>query len=271
MGLFGSKPKEPVDDTAKRYLATAPPGARTEVLTSACFLQATRLQVAAADRRGSVVPHSELAPVDELVRATLRQDRAMVPHVARKTVLNLSVMGEAASCATFADWMVMLRGTNGVRTGSDVPLELVPGQSDPDGTGLSLAQVFDMTFRAVALGRQRATSGEWGFYSSLYTDPAQEHLAVSVIAWGSVAVARLIVAGALDRRVFPTLGDAYGSVPPLTAPGWYPHPKKSGRLPSGDAQFKCFWDGSDWTDRVRLWNGRSYDDATVPHRAAPDE
>lgn len=264
MALFRSKPRDLADTTARDYLATAPPGARSEVLAGACVLGTMDLGVAAPERHGSLVTYAELAEVDHLVQGLLYQDDDFAAMVARKIAFNIRAAG-AISGRPAGEWL----SANGVKLGEHEPLEVVDGQDDPDGTGQSLAGLFWMTFRAVALGQSDA-GADWRFYASLYTDPERHGLNYSVIAWGALTTARLLNIGALSRSVFG-YGDEFRTVPRLTGPGWYPHPSKAGRLPNGDAPVKCYWDGDRWTDRCRVWsNGRFRDITRSPHAPPMD-
>lgn len=257
---------------ARDYLAVAPPGARTENLASACILQTCALEVGAAHKMGAPLPYAELAEAERLAEHLLLQDTDIAASVARKIVFNISAMASLSRTeTTIGGWYDQVLGANGIVDGTSASLEMAHGLHDPDGTAISAANIFWMTLRAVGLGPSRAAKGEWAFYSSLYTDPERASLAYTVIAWGSVAVARLINSGGVDRSKEPILGDRYRFVPPMTKPGWYPHPRKAGRLPDGDAQFKCFWDGNRWTDRVRLQQSGRWVEQIVSLRSAPDQ
>jgi hypothetical protein len=265
MGLFRSKQPEPADTTARDYLATAPPGARTEVLASACVLGATELRIAAPEQFGCLVTYQKLTEVDDLVQRLLYQDDDFAAAVARKIALDTFTFADSSRTKSVEKWIDKWLGANGVKQGDKTPIEVVGGQDDPDSAGQNLAGLFWMTFNAVVLGRTNAPEVYWRFYSSLYTDPERHGLSYSIIAWGAVALARLINTGELSRSV-PVLGDEYRTIPRLTGSGWYPLPNKAQKLPNGDAPVKCYWDGARWTDRCRVWtNGRFQDATHSPH------
>lgn len=44
--------------------------------------------------------------------------------------------------------------------------------------------------------------------------------------------------------------------------------EEDGEAADGDAQFKGWWDGNDWTERCRIWNNGAWQDASVPRNAA---
>jgi hypothetical protein len=264
MGLFRSSQPEPEDNTARDYFATAPPGTRTEVLASACVLGATKLEVAASERFGCLVNYQKLTEVDDLVQRLLYQDDDFAAAVARKVALDMFTFSQFSRTDS-VEWIDRWLGANGVKQGSKTPIEVVGGQDDPESAGQNLAGLFWMTFNAVVQGQSKAPEVYWRFYSSLYTDPERHRLNYWIIAWGAVALARLINVGELSRSI-PVLADEYRTIPVLTRPGLYPLPNKAQKLPDGDALVKCYWDGTRWTDRCQVWtNGRFRDTTHSPH------
>jgi hypothetical protein len=45
--------------------------------------------------------------------------------------------------------------------------------------------------------------------------------------------------------------------------GWYPNPVNPGDTAMGDASVERWWNGDDWTDRVRFRDGRRWTQAEV--------
>lgn len=269
MPLFKAKQTTPADTTARDHLASAPPGARAEVLAGACVLATTGLSVAKPKEFGSPVTSLQLAEVENLVQRLLYQDDDFAAAVARKIALNLSAIASYSRSRSTSKWVDTWLGANGVKQGEQSPVEIMNDQDDPDGSGQNLADLFWMTFRAVLLGQSDAPV-EWRFYSSLYTDPERHGLSYSMVAWGALALARLLNTGELGRTV-PGLGEDHRTIPRLTDPGWYPLPTKARKLPNGDALVKCYWDGARWTNRCRVWsNGRFHDAIHSPHDAPTD-
>ena len=73
-------------------------------------------------------------------------------------------------------------------------------------------------------------------------------VALDCIAWSAIALLRLEVA----QQVL-------GQVPEpdaLAAPGWYTEPVF--------AKSERYWDGSDWTSRCRVQDGRQFQETSVP-------
>lgn len=75
-----------------------------------------------------------------------------------------------------------------------------------------------------------------------------EAVALDCIAWAAIALLRLEVA----QEIVPQVPEPDA----LSGPGWYTEPL------FGKAQ--RYWDGSDWTSRCRVQNGRQFREAEVP-------
>ena len=112
--------------------------------------------------------------------------------------------------------------------------------------------------RVVASPARERRADDVKFYVQLHTakdDAEVESLAYDILGWYSVVIGRLD----RTRRIRPGLPiheRAFREVPKLTLAGWYPNPPKFGDVSSGDAQFQRYWDGSRWTDRVRVQQAR---------------
>lgn len=179
MGIFKLRSKEsatPPDMNAQRYLSSAPPGPRADNLASACILNARALPITASSERGRSLSLADLAPVEALAQQVMRQDRALAAAVARKVVSNVGPFRAGSGVSDFGEWCEAVIGANGMTSKGPRPINLLAGASDVDGTVMALADAFWLTFRAVNLGKNNASTGEWSFYSSLYTDPKCEAL-----------------------------------------------------------------------------------------------
>jgi hypothetical protein len=49
----------------------------------------------------------------------------------------------------------------------------------------------------------------------------------------------------------------------MTGVGWYPNPQNTGEISGDDVQFERWWNGNDWTDRVRMRQGRGWQEAQM--------
>ncbi len=113
-------------------------------------------------------------------------------------------------------------------------------------------QIFDV----LMLGHK---SESLGYYENLVTSqrrPEYQRLALEILAWSSIAQARLWRAAHLtaDPLYFRAPFDV---VPRMDQPGWYPNPLRIGDIVGGEATFQRFWDGG-WTDQIRAKQGKSY-------------
>lgn len=89
-------------------------------------------------------------------------------------------------------------------------------------------------------------------------------------AASSLALARLWNSSRLAPDI-PTFRAEYRDIPRLNGAGWYPHPSKARRLPNGNAEVRCHWDGARWTDRCQIWSeGRWTDVVWSPHAPPAD-
>lgn len=134
----------------------------------------------------------------------------------------------------------------------------VQGESHPD-----LAQTWRTTLspdqRQAALGVASSVfirAEDYGRYSRMSVqdvnaDPRcqiPKAAALDCIAWSAIALLRLGVA----QQFFPQVPEPDA----LPEPGWYTEPLF--------AKSERFWDGSDWTSRCRVRDGRRFNETDVP-------
>lgn len=106
---------------------------------------------------------------------------------------------------------------------------------------------------------------EYRFYVELYTGaPGRdvESIAYEIIAWEAIAVGRLMNTGRI-RSGMVTMGPAYQTVPAMEVAGWYPNPQKLGGIIDGDAVLQRYWDGTNWTSKMRKRDGRRWIEGKV--------
>jgi hypothetical protein len=132
------------------------------------------------------------------------------------------------------------------------------GESQPDIAQSWRAKLSDEQ-RTAALGVASLTLVRAAHYGRLedmstgavISDPSfwmSEPAALDCIAWSAIAMLRLEVA----QQLIPQVPEPDA----LPSPGWYTEPLfgKADR----------YWDGSDWTGRCRVQNGRQYTEVTSP-------
>jgi hypothetical protein len=272
VGLFNS-----VDErTSRDYLASAPPGPRTDVLASSCVIQIRDLPVASRSHFGQSINLPDLEPASQLVRHVMRQDRDLSAWVARKAIVTLkSVMGSRAMSGDIATDFPLGLAAVGLQvgpSGSVIPRPDGPGPSEQDPVSASGfgAIVIGLLVLLTSAPNERTTSPAWRLYEDLYTGASGddvEDLAYDVTAWVSVLLARLFNAGHIGEGL-DLFGPNYRQAPPLRQPGWYPNPANFGGIMNGDAVFQRFWEGS-WTDRVRVREGGRWAYDSISLHASP--
>lgn len=261
MSLFASRQSE--DETSRRYLASAPPGPRTEVLTSACTQQIRELPVAAAGQFGKAVTVAGIEPASGLVRKIMHQDRDLSAFIARKIMVHFKAMALGFMSGTLEENIAAFALAMGFTTPAEPPPGLVAQARDmlsPEEVkqANALAVISFSVLRAVIVGSE--AGDEYRLYVKLYTGAPNmdvEAVAYDVIAWTATAVGRLMNRN-LIRPGFPMMTPDFRDVPTMDKPGWYPNPAKLGGIVNGDALLQRFWDGTAWTDQVRMREGRRW-------------
>ena len=79
---------------------------------------------------------------------------------------------------------------------------------------------------------------------------------VDLLSYGALCVARCINAGHFQFVV----DDKYKAVTELRQAGWYPSPTD---VSTSSGKVERYWDG-EWTDQVRRWVGRRWQEVTIP-------
>ena len=272
MPIFASRQSE--DETSRRYLASAPPGPRTEVLATACTQHIRELPVAAAGQFGRAITMADIAPASGLVRQIMYQDRDLTAFIARKVVVHFKQMALGYMSGDLEENQAAFESAMGfAASGGPRPSltaqaqnELSPEEINQANT---LATLSFSVLLAVIIGREAAA--EYRFYTKLYTgaqDMDAEAVAYDVIAWTAIALGRLMNRN-LIRPGFPMMTPDYRDVPAMNGSGWYPNPAKLGGLVNGDAVFQRFWDGIAWTDQIRIRDGKRWTTGSISLHAEP--
>ena len=236
MPLFG--PRQSDDETSRRYLASAPPGARTEVLTSACTQQIRELPVAAAGQSGKAVTAAGIEPASGLVRKIMYQDRDLSAFIARKIMVHFKAMALGYMPGDLEENIAAFASAMGFSTPTEPQPGLVAQARDSlspedEQQANALATLSFSVLRAVIVGSE--AGAEYRLYVKLYTgapDMAAEVVAYDVIAWTAIALGRLANRN-LIRPGFPMMAPNFRYVPAMEKPGWYPNPTNSTPRTSG--------------------------------------
>jgi hypothetical protein len=265
MSLFGR------ESEARRYLRSAPAGTRKDLLAVACLNQITRLPIAAPSEWGEPVTDVHgLPPAADVVRSVLRQDASMYAWVARTAMILL----DSALTSGDGDWAATLAlalESVGFAEGPALRTELRERLSEHVRERVDGLCRYSMNiFWVVAQPQLDDGKRDRQVYRHLFEDPDPRTVetAHDVTAWACVIVARLRGRGLIeDSHLY---SDAYLTPPEMDVAGWYPNPYNHGSLVRGEPEFQRFWDGDDWTDRVRFRTGGFWDEQSKPLRSMPN-
>jgi hypothetical protein len=274
MGFFSKRPAEP-EGLSRQYLRSAPPGPRTDNLAISCLQRIGESNLTAEARFGELLTVEALGPASRLVRETMTQDRALSGWIARKgavifhSVLSGGMEGSVGEKLDQAYASVGL-AVNGAVTVRGAASSMPQHEADA-ATGLGAVSL--SMLRVVSSPPHERRADDRDLYVKLHTakgDADIESLAYDILGWYAVVIGRLHRTGRL-RPDLPIHRRAFREVPRLTREGWYPNPPKFGDVSSGDAQFQRYWDGSSWTDRVRVQQARGWTEGRVSLHDPPTD
>jgi hypothetical protein len=238
----------PVDQvsTGRDYLRRANGHLRKSVIAFACLNSVMALPVADSTRFGRPIANSlGLRPASNAVRDILFQDHALAAWIARDCVVALDAllrtMGEPLGVA-----LETAMAAAGLWPGPTVDPDA--RLSEPERTeALVLAhRVIAMFFAFERTDGRRG--GDRIFYERLFATRSPG-AAYEIAAWAGAVVGRLRGAGHLPD--LPWMSAEFHTVPPMRGSGWYPNPYLMGEILAGEASWQRYWNGTDWTDRIR--------------------
>jgi hypothetical protein len=275
MGFFSRSPREA--EHSRRYLQLAPPGPRTLSLSIWCILKILPMPVASKDRYGKIVTVDEIQHASSIVRDVMAQDRDLSAWVARKSVVQLNAMlgglGNNEDMIEAGLNSNMFRGLQAVGIElddvgpeGDAALKLIAPDDDPsdpeDHVAARDLATSAMAVLLAALGRTPAHERQE--YEDLYIDSTSaETKGYSITAWSSIMSGRLMHIDAIPQ--FQPL-----NLPAMWGAGWYPNPPNTGRIVNGNAQSQRYWDGSAWTERLRILQGGRWVEIAHSLHKAPE-
>lgn len=287
MALFNRRPRQ-ADDTeaSRRYLSVAPRVAfggdnraipRTDNLAMACIQRIGDESVSDGARFGEPLTVATLRPCNAIVRDVMTQDRDLAVWIARKIAMILRTVLATGMTGAMDERFDRAFGSVGLAIRGEVVLvgHRTDQLSDIDRDGAKALGVASLALlKVVSVDSYSWTPQDRRFYEDLYTgaDGSDvEGFAYDLIAWTAVVMGRLHHACNIDTPVFSYFDPALGEVPRLSEPAWYPNPPKFGDTSTGDAQFQRYWDGSRWTARVRVRQGRGWTDGEMSLHAIPSD
>lgn len=269
MGLFGrSTTQQPDTATSREYLARAGDTPRKTLLLLTCLNRIDRLPVAGGESFG--IPATDtygLGPASQCVSDALRQDASMCAWVAREAFVVLDTV-LMASDGTWVDNLNYAMRAMGLDPGPSVR----PPKPDPETEEriLGLAAYAMQVLFVVTAAMGPEAKRDRAVYEHLFTSTATQTQAVGhdLAAWACVAVCRLRSTG--STPALPWFDQRYVRVPELYGAGWYPNPYGHGRIENGDAIFHRYWSGQDWTERIRVRQGRDFQESIRAMNVPPN-
>jgi hypothetical protein len=223
----------PVDQPSagRDYLRRANGHLRKSVIAFACLNKVMALPIADTTQFGRPIANSlGLRPASNAVRDILFQDHALAAWIARDCVVALDAL-LGTTCTPLATAWATAMAAAGVHPGTD--------RSEP---------AFVLAHRVIAMffglrGNDRA------FYERLFATRSPS-AAYEMTAWTGTVIGRLRGAGHLPD--LPWMSAEFHTVPQMMSAGWYPNPYLMGEILAGEATWQRFWNGTDWTDRIRM-------------------
>lgn len=246
MGLFSKRAEEP--SYSREWLAQNGELPRKTVLTLAVVARLARTPAGQPGAWGASLDDGGLAAGHEVFADAVWQDVSLARHVARDLTLLFEANGGLTVAHAEAFASVGLDPANPLRPGVGSPGESV------GGTAAAVAR----TIGARSEGGE-AASADLAIYTRLFEDRSDEALewTLDIGAWSALILARMASTERLTNSdIFLRPGADH--IPPMEGVGWYPNPVNPGDTSCGDAPIQRWWDGEDWTDLVRLLDGRNW-------------
>jgi hypothetical protein len=236
----------------REYLRRANGYLRKSVIALACLNRVMTLPVADITSYGRPLANSlGLRPASDAVRDILFQDRSMAAWVARDSLVAFDAL-LGTMHVSLADALETAMSAAGLRPGPVID----PSQAH-DLSAAAQAEVRTLANRVILMffafertdGRR---GGDRTFYELLFATRSRRAAAIAheITAWVGAVLGRLRGAGALPEPRW--MSPEFRTVPEMTSASWYPNPYLMGEILGGEATWQRYWDGTDWTDRVRL-------------------
>jgi hypothetical protein len=259
----------PPVSTGMEYLRRANGYLRKSVIAFACVNQIMTLPASRADQFGRPLANSVgLRPASDLVRSILFQDRSMAAWAARDCLVTLDALLSTMH-PSWDDALDTAMSAAGLLPGPSIdPTRLEGITSRTKEDVLTLAnRVISVFFASERPNGHR--SGDRTFYERLFATRslAGALVAYEIVAWTGTVIGRLRDADYLDEVLW--MSPEFRTVPEMTTEGWYPNPFRMGEVIGGEAGWQRFWDGTDWTDRVRMRDGSAWRELSKTMFEAP--
>lgn len=250
MGIFSktSAPQEP--SYSRAWIGQNGPGERKVSIALAILNRMLDEPAAAAAVWGQPLDDHAFEGARLVAAAALTQDRSLARHVARDLTLFFETLGGLAVHQTAALAAIGINDPSGLHAAGAGSRAVNAGQN-----ALAIARTIRDRFQGGA-----AAPADLAIYAVHFEDPSNlaHERAIDVAAWSAVVTARLRTAGPLQGAGIAAFNPNARNLATMSAIGWYPNPVNAGDTSGGDAQIERWWDGTDWTDRVRHRSGRTW-------------
>lgn len=269
MSLFGRPPRGDDSAAGREYLNRANGYLRKSLLVFAAINQIIKLPIASKKYFGRPLADTfGLQSASDVVREVLVQDASMAAWTARDSLVTLDALldtmdvpwNDALDIAMDAAGLLPGPQLNPERL-ADIPLRV---HDDMRGLANCVAAVFFSFERPGGV-----QIGDRAYYEHLFQSPtrATQLVAHEITAWSGVVIGRLLDAGHVEEVLW--MSKEFETVPAMKVAGWYPNPWRMGEIVRGDAGFQRQWNGADWTDQIRLRDGRGWRHETNSMFKAP--
>jgi hypothetical protein len=240
MGLFSKSKDDSAPSYSREWISRHGPGSRKNMLAIAAQARITQIPSSSATAFGHPLDDAALADARAVLEGVMRQDRSLARHVTRDLALVFESMGglyvhqhAAMQAAGAADGRLSPAGASALAIARTIQARNNGTQTDAPDTALYIRHFED-------------------------TSPGAHEQAISAGAWVATVTARLKNQGTIDGDGIPFFQPGAVHVGEMWAPGYYPNPVNAGDTSSGDASIERWWDGQDWTPRVRVREGRRW-------------
>lgn len=254
MGLFSRRPETQEPSHSRAWIAENGEMPRKVWIAIAVVARLVRQAPGDSSSWGRSLDEGDLAWAHRTFEEALRQDRSLARHVARDLALLFETNGGLTGSNQAAAFeSVGLDPSVSTSTTSESPAQRAAAQT------LAVAR----TIQARSQGGEAAPH-DLALYRDLYENRSEDaqSRALDIGAWAAVVVARMASADRLPNGgLFFEAGRDF--IPPMEDVGWYPNPVNAGDTTMGDASIERWWNGDDWTDRVRFRDGRRWSETEV--------
>lgn len=239
---------------SRKWISQNGSRSRKNVLAVASLNRLCDATVGSSSSFGQQIRDEDLDKAVHVVATVTTQDRSLLPHVARDMALVFESLGGLTENKNATSRAVG-------QSGSTATIRVARAASD----ALAVAR----TIEARSNSREPSSS-DLGTYTALFEDASPEgHTrALDIGAWVGVVTARLRTGGYLSLDL-PLFNRQLAEYARMDGVGWYPNPVNAGDTSDGEAQIERWWDGSDWTQRVRFRNGRRWEERQVSLLTVP--